>query len=391
MATETNISSLTASMFTSATLNATALSGAKVYLRDASIPLNSTLDDASYLGTVKTDQTQLDVKAQISRENSAHFHKFTLDGDHLKLGMVNNTGSSGLRVQLLASNGKVIADSSQFAVKYLRDAYADLTSDEGLDREAGEYYVKVTFDATSRRGVPQTYSLGLYSGTLFTASYQTTAKAQTSAKQAVLIDKTMTYALIGAQAYENKTLHTANETAAEAVNIGWLYANKSALTASSWLTDVVKEQYYTFTLQKGEDLKMAFNNKTNTSDVRVQLFDSTGTKVLADNYGSEKQKAAYEKFLSSDGIEAKAGQYIVKVSFAEGAEKKKQIYDFHIYSGTTYDALYKTIAGTESLQAAMMNGHFARGFLAKEVSASYLARMSQGENINIMEILSQKI
>lgn len=380
-----------ASLFTSGALNATGSKSGSVYQRDVSIPLNATLEDAASLGTLKTDQTQLDAKGQVSRENSNHFFKFTLDGDEIKLNFTNNTDSAGLRVQILNSSGKVIADSSTRASTALQEAYAEANSSGGLDAKAGDYYVKVTFDVTSTRSVPQTYSLALYSGTRFRTAYQTTAKAQTKPSQAVLTDNTMTYSLITAQGYENKTAHAANETAASAVNIGWLFQDKSALSVQSQLTDVCSTQYYAFQLQKGDNLKLAYNNHTNTSDTRVQLCDSTGTKILADSHGNEAQKAAYESLSSSEGLAAKRGNYIVKLSYAPGETKTRQIYDFKIYSGTSYDALYETKAGTESMKQALDNGHLLQKYDFKGSAAANLSMIFNGEETNIMETISQYV
>lgn len=83
-----------------------------LYMRTASMPLNSTLDTAVNLGTLIADKTQLDAQGEISRQNSTHFYKFTLDGSWLKLTASNITSSASMRVQVLNSSGTVIADSS---------------------------------------------------------------------------------------------------------------------------------------------------------------------------------------------------------------------------------------------------------------------------------------
>ena len=382
---------INASTFDAPSLNALATKSSLIYQRDVSIAMNSTLEDANDLGTLTTNQTQLDIKARLSRENATHFYKYTLDGDNLKMAFLNNTATTGLRFQILDSSGKVVADNSESATQTLQDAYKNATSWDGLDQEAGDYFIKVSFDVTSLRSVPQEYSVAMYSGTRFAASYQTTAKAQTSAKQAVLIDDTMTYSLIDAKAYETKASHQANATPAEAVNIGWIFEDKSALSVTSRLTEACSTQYYSLTLQKGDNLKLSYNNKTDTSDTRVQLYDSSGRKLYADSRGTEEQREAYEALTGPDGLAVDPGLFLIKMSYAPGAEKTDQVYDLKVYSGTSYTALYKTIAATQSWDDALAVGRVGTSYSIQAMTASYLMGYSQGEEANVMDTLSQTV
>lgn len=408
-----------ASLYDSAMLGAYAASSSLIYQRDVTNILDSSLETAGYLGTLTTDKTQLDVTGKLSKVNSAHYYKFTLDGDSLKLSFKNNTGTSDLRLQIVDSDGNVIADSSETAsdtdssVKVwktttttdaetgistttsgrtaltLTEAYEAANSSEGLNLEAGEYYVRVSFDSMSLKSVDQTYSLGLYSGESFNVSYQTTGKSQTKYDQTITVDHTMTYSLIDALEYSTKSTHLASETASSAVNIGWMFANKTALAVSGQMTWVCDEQYYAFTLQNGEDLKMSFNNKTDTSELRVQLYDSTGTVLLADSHGTIEQQEAYEALLSSDGLEAEDGNYVLKVSYATGESKKDQLYSFNLYSGTVYDTVYETKSATETAATAILNGDLTEYASAKMVAASYLAS-SLGEDLDdIFSLINQ--
>ncbi|MFA6280015.1 MAG: hypothetical protein WC612_04410 [Bdellovibrionales bacterium] len=385
------MSTFDASYLNSMLLDTTAKSNSLVYQRDVSLPLNISLDTANNLGTLTTDETELNVKAQVMRENPTHFYKFTLDGSSIKMSFSNMTGSSGLRVQLLNSSGKIVADNSSTALEALQTAYKSMSSSSGLNQNAGDYSIKVTFDAAQLRSVPQQYSISLYSGTRFSTSYQTVAKAQTSERQSALVDDTMTFSLINAQAYETETAHAANETVLSAINIGWLYENKAALSVSSQLTDVCSAQYYSFTHQKGETLKLAFNNHTGTSKARVQLYDSSGTHLLADSHGTEDQQAAYAALSSSTGLDAPANPYVIKVSYVAGERETRQIYDFKVFSGTSYDSLYSTAVGTESAKNALANGHLTMNYSMKDSAVSYLMSMSQGDEISIMDTLSQTI
>lgn len=371
-----------ASVFDSTWLGSSAASSSFIYKRDAVNVLNGTIDTASNLGTLRTDDTQLDLTAQVSRENPSHFYKFTLDGDNLKMAFANNTDSADLRLQILDSSGSIVADSSQaFAEEEDLLNYVTMITSSGVDLEAGDYTIKVSFEPTAKRSVPQTYSLAMYSGESFNVSYQTTAKSQTSASQVVKVDNTMTYSLIDALEYSSKSTHLANETTDTAIDIGWLAENKTALSVTSQMTDICKEQYYVLTLQQGENLKMAFNNHTDTSELRVQLYDSTGTRLLADSHGSEDLKEAYAELTSSDGFATKAGKYVVKVGYALGEEKNTQIYDFKIYSGTLYDKVYETLVATETAATAIMGGRLT-DFNPKAATVSYLAaELDSGDDI----------
>jgi len=378
-----------ASVFDSSWLDTRAASSSLIYKRDATNVLNATIDTASNLGELVTDNTQLNVTAQVSRENPTNFYKFTLTGDNLKAGFGNNTGSSDLRVQILNSSGTIVADSSPYGDSDNLAAYALMSTSAGLDLEEGDYYVKVTFDALSYRSVPQAYSLALYSGESFDVSYQTTAKSQTKASQVVKVDNTMTYSLIDALEFSTKTTHLANETVDGAINIGWLYADKSALSVTSQLTSVCKEQFYSLTLQKGENLKVAFNNHTDTSEIRVQLYDSAGVRILADSHGTEAQKAAYAELTSSDGYSAKSGNFIIKLAYALGEPRTDQIYDFKVFSGNVYDKMYETLVATETAATAIVSGRLG-DLNYKATTATYLAtQLDKDMDSGLISVLQQ--
>src|SRR5262249_36771627 len=79
--------------------------------------------------------------------------------------------------------------------------------------------------------------------------------------------------------------------------------------------------------------------------LRVQVYDSTGLKLIADNYGTTAQQQAYTQFASGAGLPAANGTYNLKVSYAPGADvTKAQKYNFQLYSGTSYSAVYETTA-----------------------------------------------
>ena len=385
------MSGIDASTYDSKTLNAFASGAETLYSRDASIPMNSTLQDAAFLGTLVKNETQLAVSSGLARANSQQFYKFTLSSTSLKLALTPGSGAATARVQILNSSGKVIADSSTFASTALQDAYKNASSEDGMDTKAGDYFVKVTYDVTSPRSEKLSYSLALYSGTRFSTSYKTIAKPQTALTQALLTDKTMTFSTIDAMSYGTKDSHTANASVATAVNIGWLYQDKSALGVKSRLTDVCSNEYYTFTLQKGKNLKIDVNNRTKTQDLRVQVMDPTGNVIIADSHGNEKQKAAYASLNTSEGMKAKTGYYTIKVSYADPGPKKTQVYDFKVYSGNSYSSYYETTAATETISNALYSGHLSTGFSTASVLAAYLQNEAEGNEVNLFDTLSQYV
>lgn len=379
-----------ASYFASPWLNVSAAAGGTLYQRKAVNPINSSLSSAVNIGKLVYDKTMLDVAGQVMRENPEHYYKFTLEGDSLKLDFKNLTGTSALQLQLLDESGNVLADSEGVSTQ-LTD-YVKMLSSDGLELDPGTYYLRVSYSATSLRENPQQYSIDLYSGSHFNNSYQTVGLAQTSLKQKVAIDNTMVYATADAMFYTHEEYNKLDATAATAVTIGWISENKSALSLNSKLTQINYQQFYSFTLQKGNSLKMFFDNQTNTSGIRIQLMDQTGTYIYADNEGSASQKKAFENLTSSSGIEAKPGKYVVKITYGKSADRTKdQTYNFKLYSGESYSALYETTAYAESFDTAILNGTFQVAYTSKAAAAAALYSMSQDEMPDIMATLRELI
>jgi hypothetical protein len=293
-------------------------------------------------------------------------------------------------MQLLDSSGSVVADNEGTADQIA--AYEELTSSDGLKTEAGDYYVKVSFGSVALKSKAQNYNVSLYSGTVFSSSYQTTASSQTKTGQRVLVDETLTFAASDARKYGKETILPLNTSIDSPTNIGWLYENRGALSLKSKLSPMSSEAYYNFVLQKGDSLKMSFNNRTGTSDLRVQLLDPTGTRVYADSDGTEEQKEAYDALTSSTGLSAKTGSYIVKVTYAKTADRtKEQAYDVKLYSGEHYTSLYETTAAVEDYETAVLNGHWEAKYSPETAVASYLQSALQGDGVDIMETIKSTV
>lgn len=379
-----------ASIFTSANVNATATGAKNLYQRTGYNLVNASLQNALDLGTLTTDQTQLSTTATLSRGNSSHYYKFDLNGDNLKMDLTNTYGTDQIRIQLYNSNGKLVADSAS-TDQTLLDNFNKLQSMKGLKTKAGEYTARVTYTPTAVRSMNETYILSLYSGTRFSTSYATKAVSQTSLDQKVIVDNTLTYATTDAKDYSTQSVHYVGATIDDAVTIGWLYENKSALKVTSQLTNVSDSHYYKMTLQKGDALKMAFANKTDTTGMRVRLTDTTGYIVYADSEGTAAQQAAYKQLVSSDGLAAKKGDYVVDVTYSKTANKtKSQTYDFYMYSGDHYSSLYETLATTETVNTAILSGHLASATTnTRAATASYLSSqmLSSTDTTGLLSVL----
>src|ERR1700722_3255071 len=124
-------SALTASSFNSDILGTSAANSAVLYQRDAENPLNATSSSAVNIGTLTANQTQLDVNSQITSANQTDYYTFNYqDNSPLKLSAQNLTQTDLLRVQLVDSNGNIVADSNGTAAQQL--AYDQLIDQPGL-------------------------------------------------------------------------------------------------------------------------------------------------------------------------------------------------------------------------------------------------------------------
>jgi len=380
-------SSLTASSFSSSTLEATATSSAQLYQRSATNPIDSSTSTAINIGQLVTNQSQLDVNSLVQAQNPNDYYQFNLQGSSIKLALNNLTNTSDLRVQIINSSGTVLADSSGTAAQQL--AYDQASSLTGLAATSGNYTVKVSFAPTALQSLSQNYSLQLYSGTQFNTSYQTNAAVQTSQTSYLPVDNTLSFASSTAQLYSRQAYNQINSTAQSSINIGWLSANTTQLNVSSQVTSADQADFYKFTFQQGNSLKLAFNDTTDTSNLRVQLLNVVGTQVLADNQGTAAQQAAYADLTSSTGLTARTGQYVVKVSYAQGAKKTQaQNYNFQLTSGSVYTSSYQTIASAQTYANGLLTGTVKGAFNPMAAAASYLNSASQGNTPDLFTTLS---
>lgn len=334
---------------------------------------------AATLSTYENQGTAIFVNSQLTGSSTAEYYNFTLTaGNDIKMDFDAGTKSSLMRVQILDSSGNVVADN--FGNAYQKTKFNEMTSATGMEAEAGDYSIVVSYadgvDATQ----DVDYNFKLYSGSTYSVVYNTDATAQTYDPSALgSVEAADEYESLKATRY-----HKVDEKAATGVNIGWLKEDVSALQVLSQLTSLNSNQYYTFTLQKGSNLKFDFDSTTTTdrSAIRVQLYDKTGTRIIADSEGTKAQRDMYEKLTSSTGITVDDAQsYVLKMTYASDVKYKRDTnYKFYVMSGTTYSALYKTTASAQTYANAVLNGNYKASYSTASGLAAYLSGSSDSSD-----------
>jgi hypothetical protein len=161
----------------------TATTDAQGYGQTAYHTLNETAQTGVSIGYLKQDKTSLNVTSLLTQVDSTDYYNFVLqDGsNNLKLALSNLTDTSnpnGVHLQLLDNTGaRVIADNQGTAAQ--KAAFAELTSATGLTADPGTYVVKATYGQGVNKTSLLQYNFQFFSGTSYSASYKTTATAQT--------------------------------------------------------------------------------------------------------------------------------------------------------------------------------------------------------------------
>ena len=326
------------------------------------------------MSAVQQQGTSLQVKSQLTGSDFSEYYNFTLStGNNIKLALDAGSTTSSTRVQLYNANGHLIADSA--GNSYQKAQYKALTSGTGLTASTGNYSVKVSYAAGADTSKNINYNLNLYSGSTYAVIY----KSNVTAKPADTTVAGSVAATSTAQLYSRQAYHKLNETAATAINIGWLAQDKTSLQVVSQLTSADPTDYYSLTLQSGNNLKFGFDTKNTpkASDLRVQLMDRSGYKVIADNAGTPAQQAAYKSLTTTNGLQAKPASYVVKITYTDHAPKNSNYYVFNIYSGTSYAAVYKTIAAPQTYPNAILAGTVGGASVASGM-ASYMTALANG-------------
>jgi hypothetical protein len=334
------------------------------------------------ISTTAQQGTSLAVNSQLTGSDTSEYYNFTLAGGNMKLGFDAGTATPSTRVQVYDATGGLVADSA--GNSFQQANYIALTSGNGLDATSGNYSLQVSYAATADTTQPINYNFQLYSGTNFAVTYQTNA----TAKPADYTASGSVTATTTALAYSRQAYNTIGEKAASAVNIGWLQQDKSSLNVLSQLTSADNADYFSFTLQSGNNLKFGFDTTQTATpaNFNVQILDSTGSRVIADSQGTPAQQAAYKSLTTTNGLAAAAGSYLVKIGYAANAQKTSSQYAFNIFSGTTFAAQYKTIASPQTYGNALLSGTLPGSTGNSSGMAAYLT--SQNSSGDILSTLS---
>lgn len=372
-------------LFATASATVTPSVSLQSYINSAT--LSGAQASATNIGTLDANQSELVTNSQINSANQTGYYTFDFNsGSALKFNLNNTTNEvlqQSLQVQLYDSTGKLVADNNGTLAQ--QEAYQQFNSGAGLAAANGVYSLKVTYAPGAIAASAQNFNFQLYSGGTYDTQYTTTTTLPTNTNEETYGSGVGIFAAKNAQLFTRQEYHAIGETAASGPNIGWLYENKNASNVVSQLTRADSTDFYNFTLQKGSNLKLAFNNQTSTAKTRIQLLDPTGTRVLADNYGTDVQKQAFAQLTSSTGLAANPQQYAVKVTYAPGANTTQtQTYDFQLYSGTSYTNLYKFTASAQTYQNAVLSGNtHVAGYNRYASAASYLTSIANGTDASV--------
>ncbi|MDR3424105.1 MAG: hypothetical protein P4M13_03370 [Alphaproteobacteria bacterium] len=352
-------------------------------LTGGSSPDSNTLS----IGSSETQGTTLSVNSTLTGSDTSEYYNYYFSGSTMKLDFnTENAGGNTARVIVYNGTGGIVADSQGTA--WQRQQYAALNSNTGLTATDGDYSVEVTYGKTGDRTKDLKYSMQLYAGNNYAVIYRNTISAHaydSSASGSVT-------ATSDAELYTTSAYNKIDSTALDAVMIGWLKQDKTMLDVYSQLTSADNADYYSFTLQQGDNLKFGFNASTteNPSNLRVQIMNSTGTYVIADNEGTAAQQKAYKELTTTNGLAAKPGTYTVKVSYANNAPKTAQTYEFGLYSGTIYSTQYKTTASAQTYGNALLAGN-VKGTSHASAIASYLTALSNSTDKSTLTTLTDAL
>jgi hypothetical protein len=189
--------------------------------------------------------------------------------------------------------------------------------------------------------------------------------------------------------YQRAVTNAIGATAASSNSLGYLSTNNSQLEVVGQLTGQDPTDYYNFTFQNSGAVRLNLIGIDGTAPARVQIYDGSGSRILADSQGTTAQQQAYAQLTSSTGLNLTNGKYIVKVTYGTGGDKTQpQNYAIQIGSGTTFSADYRTLASATTVQATLLAGG-SLGYNSLTATASLLTQESNGTSVDIFGTLSQ--
>jgi hypothetical protein len=192
----------------------------------------------------------------------------------------------------------------------------------------------------------------------------------------------------GAVLYQRAVTNAIGATASGANSLGYLGTNKSQLEVVGQLTGQDPTDWYNFTFQNKGAVELSVTNIDGTAPVRVQVYDGTGTQLIADSQGNATQQKNYAALTSSAGYNLNAGTYAIKVTYGAGGNKAQpQDYAVQIGSGTTFTSDYRTLANATTIQTTLLGGG-SLGYSPLSATASLLTSLSNGTTPSVFGALS---
>jgi hypothetical protein len=147
--------------------------------------------------------------------------------------------------------------------------------------------------------------------------------------------------------YERNATNVLDATASDAVDLGTVTTNGDAAHVEGEVLEQNGSDYYKFNLN-GSSMKLAFNNYTGSSTLRVRIYNSTGYPV-ADSQGTAAQQAAFTAMTSSSGYKTTAGEYTVQVTYGGTSDHSvPQKYGLSVFSGTQFTNMNEVVASAQT-------------------------------------------
>ncbi len=214
------------------------------------------------------------------------------------------------------------------------------------------------------------------------SSYSKSSSSSTASTSTGSTSSSFTYEL-----YTQKVINPVKATLDTATHLGYIDKNKIAVEVQGTITRQDKTNYFTFTFRKGDSLKLDTNiNK----GVRIQITDSSGYHILADNGGHNATlKKAFEA-LKNGTLDLKNGNYAIKITYDDSAYKNKTLnYDLTLSSGTSYKNKYKTFAQATTVYNTLLEGgDIGNVYSQTATAATLMTALSDGTDINLFDYMS---
>jgi hypothetical protein len=182
--------------------------------------------------------------------------------------------------------------------------------------------------------------------------------------------------------YQKSVTNMINGTAVDAPHVGYLDKNRTQLEIVGTITSQDPYGYYRFNFRTGQTMQLT---GTLNKGVRVQIMDSSGVRVLADNMSkNSSQLKAFNDFKAGD-LKLKNGVYVMKVSYGQGVSKAKDLnFDLKISSGNDFKVRYKTLAyPTTYLYQLAAGGNM--GYSSLGTTAAMMMAQQDGSTANIFD------